>query len=153
MEETMRELRSITASLGLLAMSLFLSAAGAQAQGTWTGTNHMNAARSGQTATLLASGKVLVAGGENSIGNVKTAELYNASTGSWALTGNSVVARATAAAALLANGNVLVAGGCNTDCIAALGSSELYTPSTGKWALTGGMLTARFSFSATLLTN
>ena len=127
----MRQVRNLTARLGLLAASLVLCAAGAQAQGTWTGTNHMNAARSGQTATLLASGKVLVAGGENSMGNVKTAELYNASTGSWALTGNSVVARATAAAVRLTNGNVLVAGGCNTDCISALGSSELYNPSTG----------------------
>ena len=147
----MRRLRNMMTSLGLLAMSLLLSAASAQAQSTWTGTNHMNAARSGQTATVLRSGQVLVAGGENSIGNVQTTELYNPSTGSWTLTGNSVVARATAAAALLSNGNVLVAGGCNTDCIGALSSSEIYNPITRRWTLIARMATPRFSFTATVL--
>src|SRR5215472_16089656 len=131
----MRQLGNIKASLGLLAMILVLSVAGAQAQGTWKGTNHMNAARSGQTATLLASGKVLVVGGENSISNVKTAELYIPSTGIWAVTGLPNVARASAAAVRLLDGTVLVAGGCNTDCVGALGSSEIYNPTTGKWTL------------------
>ena len=43
--------------------------------GTWSGTDDLNTARSGHTATLLPNGNVLVAGGNS--GSVATAELYN----------------------------------------------------------------------------
>ena len=91
---TMKQVRNIAARLGVLAVSFVFSVAGARGQGRWTGTNSMNAARSGQTATLLTNGRVLVAGGENSVGNVRAAEFYNPSTGSWAVTGQPNVARA-----------------------------------------------------------
>src|SRR5207245_6629931 len=45
------------------------------ASGTWTITGSLNAARSGQTATLLANGKVLIAGGSLATSALNTAEL------------------------------------------------------------------------------
>src|SRR5450755_3532181 len=48
-----------------LLVSVLFTAAGLQAQGKWTSTNSLNFARSGQTANLLSTGMVLVAGGEN----------------------------------------------------------------------------------------
>jgi len=44
--------------------------------GNWTSTANLNIARAGHTATLLANGKVLVAGGHNE-GTLSSAELYN----------------------------------------------------------------------------
>ena len=45
--------------------------------GKWAATNSMYYTKSGHTANLPASGKVLVAGGENAAGNVAQSELYN----------------------------------------------------------------------------
>ena len=58
--------------------------------GTWTAAANLNAARHGQTATLLASGNVLVAGGLNGTTVLNTAAVYNPSsgTGAWTATGN-----------------------------------------------------------------
>jgi hypothetical protein len=74
----------------------------------------MHVARDEHTATLLHSGKVLVAGGEN-VADVTTvsAELYSPSTGVWSVTGNLHVSRLEHPAVLLTNGNVLVSGGTN----------------------------------------
>jgi N-acetylneuraminic acid mutarotase len=115
-----------------LLVSVLSTAAGLQAQGKWTSTNSLNFARSGQTANLLSTGMVLVAGGENTTGNVVQSELYNPSTGAWDLTGNLNSARTAASAVVLPSGNVLVAGGCVSDCSTATKSAEIYNPSTGK---------------------
>ena len=54
----------------------------AQSSGTWAATGSLNFPRIGHTATLLANGQVLVAGGEDSQGNhIAAAELYNPATG------------------------------------------------------------------------
>ena len=50
------------------------------ADGTWTATGSMSEARHANTATLLANGKVLVAGGAGG-GYLASAELYDPSTG------------------------------------------------------------------------
>jgi hypothetical protein len=50
----------------------------AGASGTWTATGTLNFPRVGHSATLLANGQVLVAGGEDTSGNlIVRAELYN----------------------------------------------------------------------------
>jgi N-acetylneuraminic acid mutarotase len=125
----------------------FAGKAPATASLGWTGTGNLITAREYHTATLLASGQVLVAGGYN--GRVlASSEIYNPSTGAWTGTGNLATAREYHTATLLASGSVLVTGGYNAG---ALASSEIYNPSTGVWAGTGSLATARYYHTATLL--
>ena len=60
------------------------------------GDRQLGTARHGQTATLLPSGKVLVAGGANSSGTLSSAEFYDPATGTWTATGNLGTAREAA---------------------------------------------------------
>jgi N-acetylneuraminic acid mutarotase len=123
---------------------------------TWTPTGSMTTARTGHTATLLANGGVLVAGGGNTT-ILLGAELYNQATGKWTATGSMTTARTHHTATLLTNGEVLVVGGLSnggsptgTSCT---NTAEIYNPSTGHWATTGSMTTARGNHTATLLPN
>ncbi len=125
----------------------------ASGSGTFQKTGSMNVARIYYSATLLANGEVLVAGGENSTvtnSPLASAELYNPATGAWTFTGNMTVPRLGPLAVLLQNGQVLVAGGSNGS--STLTSAELYNPSTGAWTATGSLLTAGGG-SLTLLPN
>jgi N-acetylneuraminic acid mutarotase len=124
------------------------------ASGSWTPTGTMLSARDGHTATLLANGRVLVAGGTNNGVALTSAELYNATTGTWASTGNMHVARSQARAVLLPNGSVLIVGGCVNDCLSATTSgAELYNPTAGTFSATGSMVQARAEFGITVLAN
>ena len=67
--------------------------------------------RTYDTATLLFSGKVLVAGGNNRFNFLSRVELYDPATGTWTYTGNLTFAREFHRATLLSTGKVLVAGG------------------------------------------
>ena len=51
------------------------------AAGTWSTTGSLATARSRHTATLLPTGKVLVAGGEGTSGPLTSAELYDPAAG------------------------------------------------------------------------
>ena len=53
----------------------------AREAGSWTFTGGLNIAREGHTATLLPTGKVLVAGGDNNSVILSSAELYDPATG------------------------------------------------------------------------
>ena len=79
-------------------------------RGSWVPTGSVGTARGLHTATLLPSGKVLVAGGSNS-GALSSAEIYDPATGSWSRPGSLGTARAGHTATLLPSGQVLVAGG------------------------------------------
>jgi len=96
------------------------------ANGTWTATGSMGRPRYVHTATLLASGKVLVAGGSGITRYLASAELYDPATGLWTATGSMDTARWGHTATLLPSGKVLVAGGGNNN--GYLGSAELYDP-------------------------
>jgi N-acetylneuraminic acid mutarotase len=121
--------------------------------GKWTATGSMTAARGNLTATLLPSGKVLVAGGINSANNpIGSAELYDPSTGKWTATGKMITARDEHTAVLLSTGNVLVAGGENTAGVTTA-KTELYNPSTGKWTATGNLNTSRLEHAIAVLAN
>jgi len=74
----------------------------------------LNKSRFGQTATLLNSGEVLIAGG-NHTGSISSAELYNASSGTFSVTASLNTPRQDSAAVLLTNGEVLVPGGYDGD--------------------------------------
>jgi hypothetical protein len=129
--------------------------------GTFGPTGSMTTARAGQTATVLADGRVLIAGGL-SAGHVVTgkeilasAELYDPETGTFSPTGSMTTARDGQTATVLSDGRVLIAGGLNiTETTAGpLASAELYDPKTGSFSPTGSMTTARDGQTATLLSD
>lgn len=109
--------------------------------GAFTTVANMNVVRAFHTATLLANGKVLVAGGGYPTGG-NTAEVFDPATGLFTSTGTMSVARSNHTATLLANGKVLIAGG---------GTADLYDPATGLFTPTGPMTVSRSSHTATLL--
>jgi len=127
-----------------------------QAAGTFTATGSMTSARVTHTATLLASGRVLVAGGWTYLRSCdevyqSTAELYDPATGGFHTTGGMTVGRASHTATLLPDGTVLVAGGYTAT--GPTTTAEVYDPATGTFVATGSMTAARVAHAATLLPN
>ncbi len=104
--------------------------------------------RRGHTATRLADGRVLIAGGENSTGTLNETELYDPSSGSFSAAANMATARADHSATLLADGRVLIAGGKNGGT-----STEIFDPATGAFTSGPSMSVARAGHSATLFAN
>jgi large repetitive protein len=102
------------------------------------------------TATVLPSGKVLVAGGYSSSGYQAGAELYDPATGTWTSAGTLTDARASHTATLLSNGKVVIAGGENSSGI--LASVEIYDPTTGTWSSAADMQVAHANHSAVEVT-
>lgn len=125
------------------------------ANGSWTADTPLAVARQQHTATLLPSGKVLVAGGFNGSVVVGTADIYTpgATTGTWVATG-SLAARTLHTATLLANGKVLAAGGCSDISCGptTLATAEYFDPATGSWATAGSLAETRSRYAAVLLT-
>jgi N-acetylneuraminic acid mutarotase len=123
--------------------------------GVWTTTGVLVTARGFPTATLLFNGKVLIAGGMDSSGNIlSSAELFDPSAGEWTATGSMTTARWSGTATLLPSGKVLLAGGSSgTSLSDILSSSEIYDPGSDSWSATGSMNTARDEQTATLLPN
>jgi hypothetical protein len=109
-------------------------------------------ARFAHTATLLGSGKILVAGGE-SIEIRSSAELADPMTGTSMLTAPMKERRSRHAAALLASGKVLVVGGGASGVIGDVSSSELLDPATNTWS-DGPVMSGGHAFAtATTLTD
>jgi len=103
------------------------------ATGKWTETGKMRFARYGHTATLLSTGKVLVAGGSDGQGHdLSSAELYDPDTGEWTATGPLNAPRSGGAAVLLSNGKVLV---FLEPYNGPLYSVEQYDPTLNKWTV------------------
>jgi hypothetical protein len=119
--------------------------------GTWATTGSLTTARTGHTATLLSTGKVLVTGGRNGAGANASPELYDPA-GTWSAAGAMVTGRSGHSALLLPNGKVLVVGGLDISNV-PLATAELYDPATGLWAAANSLGTARSGSSITLLAN
>ena len=117
----------------------------------------MATARRGHTATLLADGRVLIAGGAtccDSPGELNdTAEVYDPGTGVFQPTGSLVTARGFHTATLLADGRVLLTGGFVALDGPTTASAEVYDPSTGHFSPAGAMQVDRIVHSAILLTD
>jgi hypothetical protein len=94
----------------------------------------------GVTATLLRSGKVLVAGGSTGCDSpcyTASAEIYDPATGIFASTGKMTVPRAEARAVLLRTGDVLFVGGATVADNNPFVTAEVYHPSTGTFTSLG----------------
>jgi hypothetical protein len=115
--------------------------------GTFTATASMTRVRASHTATLLGDGKVLIAGGSESVARAG-AELYDPAADAFAATGSMAEAREGHTATLLGNGKVLTAGGWGSGTFP---DPELYYPVAGAFAITGRMNTKRYCHTATLL--
>ncbi len=119
-------------------------------------TARMNGARYWATATLLPSGKVLIAGGYAFGSALASTELYDPITNSFSPgTATMNIARLNATATLLPNGKVLIAGGEDSN-FNPLPSTELYDPKTNTFTPSGAtanMNAARVSTTADLLPN
>jgi hypothetical protein len=116
-------------------------------------TGSLHDPRFATSATLLKTGKVLVAGGVAAEGSASSvAELYDPANGGFLMTGSMISGRSYHTATLLGDGKVLFVGGIGKDG-RPVRAAELYDPATGEFEPTGNMIDPRFNHTATLLQN
>ena len=137
---------------GALTSAEVFDPAGNAGAGTFTsvaGTNPTLAAgRWLPEAALLLSGKVLVAGGENSGGALTSADLYDPVADSFTPSAHSMSqARANGSAVALPSGMVLLAGGTTSQAV------DLYDGDSDKFNTTGSLQQSDAGLVSTLLNN
>ena len=113
----------------------------------------MSVPRARHTATLLATGDVLVTGGGTTFhgdaGKVTSnVEIYTPRTNSWRVAAPMSIPRYTHEAALMADGRVLVAGGWSamTSDDVSKASTEIFDPAANRWSAGPPLGTARAEF-------
>ncbi|SDZ23747.1 N-acetylneuraminic acid mutarotase [Amycolatopsis xylanica] len=136
-----------------------MTEATAVATGDWTEAGRLPLAGEWQAvaenAVLLADGRVLIAGGEDThLATFRQCTVFEPATGKWSQTGELGIARGCHSTTRLADGSVLAAGGTSGSApFPSQGSdtAERYDPVAGTWAPAGTMTAGRWSHSATLL--
>ena len=139
---------TLVAALVVLVVSGAMPAqASGSALGSWTRAPDLPHAHIGHTATLLADGRVLIAGGIDQRGvATANAELFDPISNRWSAAASMHAARYGHGATLLADGDVLVAGGQqsgNGSANADLASAEVYDPRANRWKTVAPMHAAR----------
>ena len=127
--------------MGLALLPASLAAA------TWSATGPLATARFSHTATRLADGRVLVAGGDGAAGYLASAELFNPATGTWSATGSLNTARSNTRP----RGWPTAGSWWWGDRASLVASAELYDPATGTWSNTGSLSYGRVLHTATRL--
>jgi len=137
--------------------------------GSFSGAGHLNQPRVAHVATLLHSGKVLIAGGgrggmPGGYISYDTAELFDPDTRTFAkMRAHMIFDRVGAAALRLNDGRVLIVGGksgrvvtsrhVNLASLTPLNSAEIYDPESNSFIRTGDMSAPHYLPTATMLGN
>src|SRR5438093_912072 len=124
----------------------------AQEPGTWAPIADLNQPRAEHTATLLANGTVLIAGGRDAAGQpLASAEIYDPATGGYTLRAPPLPAPVWGHAAnRRSDGTVLIAGGTGDGGL-PVAAAQLFDPATGAFSALDSMSTPRARHTATLL--
>jgi Kelch motif/Galactose oxidase, central domain len=123
---------------------------------SWSSASPLSGVRAGHSAAVLASGNVIVIGGDDGRGvGQRLSEIYDYRSGEWSSGGLMNYGRIDHATTSLPNGKVLVTGGFETQATftSPLGSAELYDPKANTWAIIDPMITPRRGHAAALLRN
>jgi YVTN family beta-propeller protein len=121
------------------------------ATATFSPTGAMNLGRTGHSATVLANGTVLIAGGSNGQQLTATAEIYDPATGVFTMTAPMPAVHLEHTATRLSDGRVLIAGGYGPAGYTS--RAELYNPALGTFTSAGTMTSIRYAHTATALDN
>ena len=140
---------SVVQGVGLRTAELFDPAANSFS----LSSGQMTTARMFHTATLLANGKVLLAGGQSdSVTPLATAELFDPSTGNFTSTGSMAASRARHTATKLQNGDVLISGGDDAN-VNIRATAEIYHVASGQFTPVAAMHSTRTRHTSTLLSD
>lgn len=119
----------------------------------WAKIGEMRVPRFEHSASLLADGRVLIAGGigvrRGEVVPVASAEIFDPATRTFNPTKDMAVARTDHAAVTLADGRVFVVGG--EDGRRALAAVEIFDPARGTWSRATPLARARRGHAATRL--
>lgn len=148
----MRRTVVVISALAACAVTALIVPTEAAARGLWRPTGSLAVARAQHTATPLANGRILVAGGRVSdTVSTASAEAYDPVSGTWGVVGSLAASRSFQTATRLQDGRVLVAGGLGGT--AALSSAETFSPAGNTWSQTAPMSVPRSHHTASLLPN
>ncbi|MCW5971094.1 MAG: putative Ig domain-containing protein [Blastocatellales bacterium] len=118
--------------------------------GAWRRASAPNFAHISHTATLMADGRVLVAGGmDETLALSRRAEIYDPASDVWTEAVALTTQRASAKALLLDDGRVLVAGGAGEG--GDLAGVEIYDAQADAWTQASDMNLARSGHTLTLI--
>lgn len=119
---------------------------------TFTPAGSMSEIRTFHTATVLADGRVLIAGGYTNTGTgySRSADMFDPATGIWTAMPKMTATRSEHTATLMPDGRVLVVGG-GTDYGAILKTNEVFDPATAKWSRVAPLPFVLYEHSAILL--
>jgi hypothetical protein len=133
------------------------------ATGTFGPTGPMVEGRAAHTATKLADGRVLIAGGytirqPDGLSVPARAEIFDPATGQFHATGAMTTPRGEHSATLLADGRVLIIGGAHEfgpdgEATSAIPGLEIFDPKTERFSSVAALATDRMDHSATLMTD